>query len=75
MHGFTDTINSICISEGDIESYNYFFLHCSRFSEGRSLLLSAISRIIETFFSENLETIYYLRFLHKKKIVQSLVKL
>ena len=27
-HGFNDTINPICICEGDIESTNHFFLHC-----------------------------------------------
>ena len=29
-YGFNDTINPICISGGDIESINHFFLHCPK---------------------------------------------
>ena len=37
-HGFTDTINSICICGGDIESTIHFFLNCSQFNELRQTL-------------------------------------
>ena len=41
-HGFTDTINSICICGGDIEPTTHFFLNCSQFNELRQTLFDNI---------------------------------
>ena len=42
IHGFDDTINSICICGGDIKSISDFFLHCPKFSEERQTLFENI---------------------------------
>ena len=44
-HGFNDTTNPICICGGDIESINYFFLHCPEYCEARQTLFDNIQSI------------------------------
>ena len=41
-HGFNDTINSICICGGDIESINHFFLHCPHYCDVLNTVMFSI---------------------------------
>ena len=52
-HGFSDTINPICICGGDIESINHFFLHCPEYSEARQTLFDNIQSIDKMLLSQN----------------------
>ena len=52
-HGFNDTINLICINEGDIESINHFFLHCPEYCEARQTLFDNIQSIDKMLLSQN----------------------
>ena len=52
-HGFSDTINPICICGGDIESINHFFLHCSEYFEARQTLFDNIQSIDKMLLSQN----------------------
>ena len=52
-HGFNDTINPICICVDDIESINYFFLHCPEYFEARQTLFGNIQSIDKMLLSQN----------------------
>ena len=52
-HGFSDTINPICICGGDIESINHFFLHCPEYFEARQTLFDNIQSIDKMLLSKN----------------------
>ena len=52
-HGFSDTINPICICGGDIESINHFFLHCPEYFEARQTLFDNIQSIDKMLLSQN----------------------
>ena len=52
-HGFNDTINPICICGADIESINYFFLHCPKYCEARQTLFGNIQSIDKMLLSQN----------------------
>ena len=52
-HGFNDTTNPICICGGDIESINYFFLHCPEYCEARQTLFDNIQGIDKMLLSQN----------------------
>ena len=46
MHSFLDIPNPICICCFDIETLNYFFLHCPRFTNERQNIWLKIESII-----------------------------
>ena len=52
-HGFNDTINPICICEGDTESINNFFLHCPEYCVARQTLFGNIQSIDKMLLSQN----------------------
>ena len=62
-HGFNDTINPICICEGDIESINYFFFYCPEYCEARKTLFDTIQSIDKTLLSHNESSLTHLLFL------------
>ena len=59
-HGFSDTINPICICGGDIESINHFFLHCPEYSEARQTLFDNIQSIDKMLLSQNESSLTHL---------------
>ena len=59
-HGFNDTINPICICGGDIESINYFFLHCPEYCEARQTLFDNIQSIDKMLLSQNESSLTHL---------------
>ena len=52
-HGFNNTINPICISGGDIESINHFFLLCPKYCEARQTLFDNIQSIEKMLLNQN----------------------
>ena len=59
-HGFIDTINSICICGGNIESINHFFLHCPEYCEARETLFDNIQCIGKMLLSQNESSLTHL---------------
>ena len=59
-HGFIDTINSICICGGNIESINHFFLHCPEYCEARETLFDNIQCIGQMLLSQNESSLTHL---------------
>ena len=59
-HGFSDTINPICICGGDIESINHFFLHCPEYCEARQTLFDNIQSIDKMLLSQNESSLTHL---------------
>ena len=51
-HSFLGTLNSICICGFDIETLNYIFFHCPRFTNERQNLLIQIESIIPGVFGK-----------------------
>ena len=56
--GFNDTINPICI--WDIESINYFFLHCPEYCKARQTLFDNIQSIDKMLLSQNKSSLTHL---------------
>ena len=79
-HGFTDTPSDICLCGNGVEDTLHFFLHCSRYTDHRTLLISNVEVILS---SNNLDllngneinTFLYghpsLRFLDNQKIIHA----
>ena len=59
-HGFSDTINPLCICGGDIESINHFFLHCPKYCKARQTLFDNIQSIDKMLFSQNESSLTHL---------------
>ena len=52
-HGFLDSFNPIYICGLNIETSNYFLLHCSNYSSERSTFLSIIKNIDTNILNKN----------------------
>ena len=59
-HGFSDTINPICICGGDIESINHFFRHCPEYCEAKQTLFGNIQNIDKMLLSQNESSLTHL---------------
>ena len=56
-HGFNDSVNSICICGGDIESTNHLFLNCPKFNEAVQTLSENTQSINKTLLSQNVSSL------------------